>query len=187
MTLDYFLHAAMEPLAPIPKDWISISAPERTCSPRRSMAFPPSWSGPVKRAVSIGPSRQPPEFRPGHTVVGPCGKLGGIEWGTASDNQRIYVADSQQRTRQTYTLQPSGAPLERRFLGRSEPGHGGYPLASARSRHKAPSIPSQHALALGPVTVAERSGLCRLPCRATCTRWTRPPERHYGRSKRLVR
>ena len=42
-----------------------------------------------------------------YTVVGPSGKLGGIEWGTASDNQRIYVAVVNS-AQQTYVLQPSG-------------------------------------------------------------------------------
>jgi polyvinyl alcohol dehydrogenase (cytochrome) len=43
------------------------------------------------------------------TSVGPSGKVGGMEWGTASDNQRIYVAISN-TARPPTLLQPSGVP-----------------------------------------------------------------------------
>ena len=42
-----------------------------------------------------------------HTQVGPGSTLGGIEWGTATDGQRIYVPNAN-RFGITYTLQPSG-------------------------------------------------------------------------------
>lgn len=41
------------------------------------------------------------------TQVGPGGPLGGIQWGSATDGNRIYVAISNYQG-QTYTLQPSG-------------------------------------------------------------------------------
>ena len=41
------------------------------------------------------------------TPVGPGGDLGGIEWGTATDGERIYVAISNSANL-PYTLQPSG-------------------------------------------------------------------------------
>lgn len=41
------------------------------------------------------------------TQVGPGGPLGGIQWGSATDGTRIYVAISNSNN-QTYTLQPSG-------------------------------------------------------------------------------
>ena len=41
------------------------------------------------------------------TIVGPGGELGGIQWGSATDGQRIYVAISNSRF-QPYTLVPSG-------------------------------------------------------------------------------
>jgi polyvinyl alcohol dehydrogenase (cytochrome) len=41
------------------------------------------------------------------TVVGPGGTVGGMEWGTASDNQRVYVAEANTYDG-TYTLEPSG-------------------------------------------------------------------------------
>jgi polyvinyl alcohol dehydrogenase (cytochrome) len=44
------------------------------------------------------------------TSVGPGSKLGGVEWGTASDGQRIYAAISN-FDRQSYTLRPSGQTI----------------------------------------------------------------------------
>jgi polyvinyl alcohol dehydrogenase (cytochrome) len=41
------------------------------------------------------------------TQVGPGGRLGGIEWGSATDGVRVYVAISNIEL-QPYTLQPSG-------------------------------------------------------------------------------
>jgi polyvinyl alcohol dehydrogenase (cytochrome) len=41
------------------------------------------------------------------TQVGPGGTLGGMEWGTATDGQQIYVAISNS-SHTTYTLQPTG-------------------------------------------------------------------------------
>jgi polyvinyl alcohol dehydrogenase (cytochrome) len=44
------------------------------------------------------------------TLVGPGSSLGGIEWGTATDGQRIYVAISN-RFQLPYTLVPSGQKI----------------------------------------------------------------------------
>jgi polyvinyl alcohol dehydrogenase (cytochrome) len=44
------------------------------------------------------------------TQVGPGGDLGGIEWGTATDGKRIYVAISNNHNL-AYTLVPSGQPI----------------------------------------------------------------------------
>jgi polyvinyl alcohol dehydrogenase (cytochrome) len=44
------------------------------------------------------------------TTVGPGGTLGGIEWGTATDRQRIYAAISN-NGHASYTLVPSGQTI----------------------------------------------------------------------------
>ncbi len=44
------------------------------------------------------------------TLVGPGSSLGGIEWGTATDGERIYVPISNSRST-TYALQPSNASV----------------------------------------------------------------------------
>ena len=44
-----------------------------------------------------------------NTLVGPGSDLGGMEWGTATDGRRIYVAIGNEN-RVSYTLTPSGAP-----------------------------------------------------------------------------
>jgi len=44
------------------------------------------------------------------TLVGPGSSLGGIEWGTATDGQRIYVAIAN-RFHLPYTLAPSGQQI----------------------------------------------------------------------------
>ena len=43
-------------------------------------------------------------------AVGPGGSLGGIEWGTATDGRRIYVAIAN-RNMMPYTLVPSGRQI----------------------------------------------------------------------------
>src|SRR5260370_9171296 len=44
------------------------------------------------------------------TPVGPGGSLGGIEWGTATDGRRIYVAIAN-NSHLPYTLVPSGQTI----------------------------------------------------------------------------
>ena len=46
-----------------------------------------------------------------NTLVGPGSALGGVEWGTATDGERIYVAISNFENK-PYTLTPSGDPAE---------------------------------------------------------------------------
>jgi len=44
------------------------------------------------------------------TIVGPGGTLGGIEWGSATDGVRIYVAITN-NSHKSYTLQPNGPTI----------------------------------------------------------------------------
>jgi polyvinyl alcohol dehydrogenase (cytochrome) len=87
-----------------------------------------------------------------HTSVGPGGKVGGIQWGTASDNQRIYVAISN-TTQSTYTLQPSGVSWDGASWAALNPATGAIlwqvPDPGMSTVHR-----GKHALALAPVTVA---------------------------------
>ncbi len=87
-----------------------------------------------------------------YTVVGPFGKLGGIEWGTASDNQRIYVAVVNS-AQQTYTLQPSGLPWNGSYWAALDAATGNI-LWQVPDPGQSTVFPGDHALALGPVTVA---------------------------------
>jgi polyvinyl alcohol dehydrogenase (cytochrome) len=86
------------------------------------------------------------------TTVGPGGKLGGIQWGTASDNQRIYVAISN-AGQQPYTLQPSGVPWNGGSWAALNPATGAIiwqvPDPGFSTVH-----PTNHAMSLAPVTVA---------------------------------
>ena len=87
-----------------------------------------------------------------HTVVGPSGIVGGMEWGTASDNQRIYVASSNAGQR-TYTLQPSGVSWNGGSWAALNPATGAI-LWQVPDPGFSTVHPGVHALALGPVTVA---------------------------------
>jgi polyvinyl alcohol dehydrogenase (cytochrome) len=86
------------------------------------------------------------------TSVGPSGKLGGMEWGTASDNQRIYVALSNSSQR-SYTLQPSGVSWNGASWAALNPATGAI-LWQVPDPGFSTVHPGVHALALGPVTVA---------------------------------
>ena len=86
------------------------------------------------------------------TVVGPGGRLGGMEWGTASDNQRIYVAISNTR-RATYTLKPSGLSWNGGSWAALDAATGTI-LWQVPDPGFSPIQPNQHALSLGAVTVA---------------------------------
>lgn len=83
--------------------------------------------------------------------VDPGGKLGGMEWGTASDNQRIYVAISN-NTHKSYKL-PSGAIWNGASWAALNPATGAI-LWQVPDPGRHPLHPQQPALALGPVTVA---------------------------------
>ncbi len=86
------------------------------------------------------------------TIVGPYGKLGGIQWGTAFDNQRIYVALDNNREA-TYTLQPSGTTWSGGSWAALDPATGAI-LWQVPDPGRSTADPSHHALALGPLTVA---------------------------------
>jgi polyvinyl alcohol dehydrogenase (cytochrome) len=86
------------------------------------------------------------------TQVGPGGIVGGIQWGTAFDNQRIYVAISNSSQR-TYTLQPSGVSWNGGSWAALDPATGTI-LWQVPDPGMSTVHPGQHALAMGPVTVA---------------------------------
>lgn len=86
------------------------------------------------------------------TSLGPGGVLGGVQWGTASDNQRIYAAISN-TYQETYTLQPSGASWNGASWAAMNPATGKI-LWQVKDPGMSTAHPDQHALALGPVTVA---------------------------------
>lgn len=91
------------------------------------------------------------------TDVGPAGAtLGGIEWGTAFDGERIYVAISDSGFL-PYTLQPSGPTVNAGSWGALDPKTGKIlwqtPTPGACSPGGASGV-LQGCLPLGPVTVA---------------------------------
>jgi polyvinyl alcohol dehydrogenase (cytochrome) len=86
------------------------------------------------------------------TTVGPGGLLGGIEWGTASDNQRIYLAICNTNHR-TYTLQPSGVSWNGGSWAALDPATGAI-LWQAPDPGFSTIDSSQRAMSMGPVTVA---------------------------------
>ena len=86
------------------------------------------------------------------TVVGPSGKLGGMEWGTASDNQRIYVAIGN-ASQKPYTLQPSGVSWNGGSWAALDAATGAI-LWQVPDPGLSTVHPGLHALSLGPATVA---------------------------------
>jgi polyvinyl alcohol dehydrogenase (cytochrome) len=87
-----------------------------------------------------------------YTVVGPYGKLGGIQWGTASDNQRIYIAVDNPR-QQSYTLQPSGISWSGSSWAALNPATGAI-IWQVPDLGYSTINPDEHALAMGPLTIA---------------------------------
>jgi polyvinyl alcohol dehydrogenase (cytochrome) len=91
------------------------------------------------------------------TDVGPAGAtLGGIEWGTAFDGERIYVALSDSGF-VTYALQPSGMLVNAGSWGALDPKTGKILWQTATPGTCSPGGASgvaQGCLPLGPVTVA---------------------------------
>ncbi len=85
-------------------------------------------------------------------AVGPGGILGGIEWGTATDNQRIYIALSNAR-RASYALQPSGMPWGGGSWAALDAGTGKF-LWQVPDPGMDPIKIGSPAMALGAVTVA---------------------------------
>jgi len=86
------------------------------------------------------------------TLVGPGGRVGGMQWGTATDDQRIYVALSNTR-HQTYTLHPSGVSWNGGSWAALDPATGAI-LWQVPDPGYSTIHPKDPALSLGPVTVA---------------------------------
>jgi polyvinyl alcohol dehydrogenase (cytochrome) len=86
------------------------------------------------------------------THVGPGGIVGGIQWGTASDNQRVYVAESN-AGHQTYTLQPSGVSWNGGSWAALDAGTGAF-IWQVEDPGMSTTQPGEPAMAMGPVTVA---------------------------------
>ncbi len=91
-------------------------------------------------------------------TVGPGGILGGMEWGTATDNQRIYVALSNSR-RAPYQLQPAGALWNGASWAALDAATGRI-LWQVKDPGMDPIKTGSPALALGPVTVANGVVYC---------------------------
>ncbi len=68
-------------------------------------------------------------------------RVGGIQWGSASDGTRIYVADANSDN-QTYQLAAVGQRRSRRFLERARPSDRGDTLADRGSKRSVRSRPS---------------------------------------------
>lgn len=86
------------------------------------------------------------------TTVGPGGLLGGMEWSTASDNQRIYVAIANS-SQKTYTLQPSGVSWNGGSWAALDAAAGTI-LWQVPDPGFSTVTPGQPAMAMGSVTVA---------------------------------
>lgn len=92
------------------------------------------------------------------TKIGPGGLLGGIEWGTAADGERIYVAISNSR-RAPYYLQPSGIPWNGGSWAALDPATGNI-LWQVADPGIDTVIPGAPALSLAPVSVANGVVYC---------------------------
>jgi polyvinyl alcohol dehydrogenase (cytochrome) len=79
------------------------------------------------------------------TVVGPSGSLGGLQWGSATDGSRIYVAEANSG-RRLHTLEPSGVKTRSGSWGALDPLTGTILWQTA--------VPGKATSALAPVTVA---------------------------------
>lgn len=84
--------------------------------------------------------------------IGPGGKLGGIQWGTATDNLRIYIAIANFSHR-PYTLQPSGVMWNGASWAAVAPNTGKI-IWQVPDPGFSTVDPGQPAMATGPVTVA---------------------------------
>jgi polyvinyl alcohol dehydrogenase (cytochrome) len=89
------------------------------------------------------------------TQVGPGSSLGGIEWGTATDNARVYVPISNLYGI-PYALQPSGTLVNSGSWAALDPKKGTILWQTATPGFCSGSIPSyaQGCMALGPTSVA---------------------------------
>jgi len=90
-----------------------------------------------------------------NTQVGPGSSLGGIEWGTATDGNRIYVAVSN-LSGIPYQLQPSGASVNSGSWAALDPKNGHILWQTATPGTCSPPIQgsTQGCMALGPASVA---------------------------------
>ena len=88
------------------------------------------------------------------TNVGPGTSLGGIEWGTASDGNRIYVPISNPGV--PYALQPSGARVNSGSWAALDPGTGSilWQIGTPGACSQAVSTYAQGCMGLGPASVA---------------------------------
>lgn len=84
--------------------------------------------------------------------AGPGGLVGGIQWGSASDNQRVYVAESN-AGHLPYTLQPSGVSWNGGSWAALDAATGQF-IWQVPDPGKDPVHPGAPAMAMGPVTVA---------------------------------
>ena len=90
------------------------------------------------------------------TQVGPGGALGGIEWGTATDGEGIYVPITNLEGT-TYTLQPSKIPANGGSWAALDPASGmilWQTAAPGGCAAQTPNGPLQGCMALGPASVA---------------------------------
>lgn len=85
-------------------------------------------------------------------TVGPGGLMGGIQWGSASDNQRIYVAEANSGHK-PHTLQPSGISWNGGSWAALDPATGHF-IWQVEDPGLDPVQPGEPAITLGPVTVA---------------------------------
>ncbi len=85
-------------------------------------------------------------------TVGPGGKLGGIQWGTATDGQRIYAAVSNSN-QNLYRLQPSGPLWNGGSWGALTPSTGAM-IWQVPDPGADPTSPRSPAMSMGPLTVA---------------------------------
>jgi polyvinyl alcohol dehydrogenase (cytochrome) len=90
-----------------------------------------------------------------HTQVGPGSALGGIEWGTATDGNRIYVPISNQNSVQ-YQLQPSGVSVNGGSWAALDPSTGNILWQTATPGSCSSPLPgvTQGCMALGPASAA---------------------------------
>jgi polyvinyl alcohol dehydrogenase (cytochrome) len=84
--------------------------------------------------------------------VGPGGVYGGIQWGSASDGQRVYVGLSNAGGR-TYTLQPSGVSWDGGSWAALDAATGTV-IWQVMDPGMSTVVPGSPAMAMGPVTVA---------------------------------
>ena len=87
------------------------------------------------------------------TMVGPGGLFGGIEWGTAADGERVYVALANSEHK-PYQLQPSGQPHNSGSWAALDAKTGKI-LWQTKATGQDPRAPTFGALALGSVSAAK--------------------------------